>query len=130
MSSIGKSEKFRQNENFKCLLQPSMQEVFRTDYVFKGKWNSDVFKNNNPITLELGCGQGEYTIALAEKYPQRNFIGIDIKGARLWKGGKHVETNKLPDVIFIRTRVESIGWICATEEIAATWLTVADPQLK
>ncbi|MCI1719897.1 MAG: tRNA (guanosine(46)-N7)-methyltransferase TrmB [Bacteroidales bacterium] len=130
MSSIGKSEKFRQNENFKCLLQPSMQEVFRTDYVFKGKWNSDVFKNNNPITLELGCGKGEYTIALAEKYPQRNFIGIDIKGARLWKGAKYVENNKLSNVIFIRTSIDFIEWIFAKDEIAEIWITFADPQMQ
>lgn len=130
MSSIGKSEKFRQNEQFKCLLQPTMQEVFRTDYRLKGKWKSDVFKNNNPITLELGCGKGEYTIALAEKYPQRNFIGIDIKGARLWKGAKHVETNKLPNVIFIRTSIDFIEWIFAKDEISEIWITFADPQLQ
>lgn len=130
MSSIGKSEKFRQNEQFKCLLQPTRQEVFRTDYRLKGKWKSDVFQNNNPITLELGCGKGEYTIALAEKYPQRNFIGIDIKGARLWKGAKYVENNKLSNVIFIRTSIDFIEWIFSKDEISELWITFADPQLQ
>lgn len=130
MSSIGKAEKFRQNENFKCLLQPPMEEVFRRDYKFRGRWNSDVFKNDNPITLELGCGKGEYTIALAEKYPQRNFIGIDIKGARLWKGAKYVEDNMLHNVVFIRANIDFIEWIFAKDEISEIWITFADPQLQ
>lgn len=130
MSSIGKSEKFRQNENFKCLLQPSMQEVFRKDYRLKGKWRSEIFKNNNPITLELGCGKGEYTIALAEKYTNRNFIGIDIKGARLWKGAKYAETNNMANVCFIRTSIDFIEWLFAKDEVAEIWITFADPQLQ
>src|SRR5574344_1200462 len=130
MSSIGKSEKFRQNEQFKCLLQPTMQEVFRTDYRLKGKWKSDVFHNSNPLTLELGCGKGEYTIALAEKYPDRNFIGIDIKGARLWKGAKYVESKGLENVVFIRTSIDFIEGLFAENEISEIWITFADPQLK
>ncbi len=130
MSSIGKQEKFRQNSTFKCLIQPDMQEVFRTDYFLKGKWKQDVFGNNNPITLELGCGKGEYTVAMAKLYPQRNFIGIDIKGARLWKGAKTVEESALQNVRFIRTNIDFIEWLFGKEEIDSIWITFADPQLR
>lgn len=130
MSSIGKSEKFRQNEEFKCLLQPRMEEVFRKEFRLKGNWKSSIFHNNNPLTLELGCGKGEYTIALAEKYPDRNFIGIDIKGARLWKGAKYVESNGLKNVVFIRTSIDFIEGLFAENEISEIWITFADPQLK
>ncbi len=130
MSSIGKSEKFRQNSTFKCLLQPAMEEVFRKDYKFKGKWNSELFENNNPITLELGCGKGEYTIALAQKFKERNFIGIDIKGARLWKGAKFVEENGLKNVKFIRTSIDFIESFFTAEEVEQIWITFADPQIK
>ncbi|MGM9774427.1 MAG: tRNA (guanosine(46)-N7)-methyltransferase TrmB [Candidatus Egerieousia sp.] len=130
MSSINKLEKFRQNEGFKCLLQPKMEELFRVDYPLKGKWNSDFFKNNNPITLELGCGKGEYTIALAELHPERNFIGIDIKGARLWKGAKYAETKGLNNVAFVRTNIDFIEWLFGKDEIEEIWVTFPDPQLK
>ena len=83
MSSKDKLRKFRENETFGCLYQPTTEEVLGKDYSLKGKWHQEVFRNNNPITLELGCGKGEYTIALAKMFPNRNFIGIDIKGARL-----------------------------------------------
>ena len=130
MSTIGKLEKFRQNSTFKCLLQPKMEEVFRKDYGLKGKWNQEVFGNGNPITLELGCGKGEYTVALAKMYPGRNFIGIDIKGARLWKGAKEVEQSGMKNVRFLRTNIDFIEWIFGSGEIDSIWVTFADPQLK
>ncbi len=130
MSTIGKLEKFRQNSTFKCLIQPKMEEVFRNDYPLKGKWGREVFGNSNPITLELGCGKGEYTIALASLYPDRNFIGIDIKGARLWKGAKEAETKGMKNVRFIRTNIDFIEWIFGKDEISSIWVTFADPQLK
>ena len=129
MSSIGKLQKFAENKTFASLLEPTMAEVFRRDYKFKGRWKKDIFGNNNPIVLELGCGKGEYTIALAEKYPNKNFIGIDIKGARLWKGAKYAETNKLSNVRFIRTHIDFIESLFGENEIDEIWITFADPQL-
>lgn len=130
MSTIGKLEKFRQNSTFKCLLQPKMEEVFRKDWHLKGRWHEDVFRNSNPITLELGCGKGEYTISLARMYPQRNFIGIDIKGARLWKGAKEAEETGLENVRFVRTSIDFIEWMFADGEVDEIWITFADPQLR
>ena len=130
MSTIGKLEKFRQNATFKCLLQPKLEEVFRKDYILKGKWKEEVFHNSNPITLELGCGKGEYTVNLAKMFPERNFIGIDIKGARLWKGAKEVEESGLQNVRFIRTNIDFIEWIFDKDEVDSIWITFADPQLR
>ena len=130
MSTIGKLEKFRQNSTFKCLLQPKMEEVFRKDWSLKGKWHQEVFNNSNPITLELGCGKGEYTVSLAKLYPQRNFIGIDIKGARLWTGARQAEELGLENVRFIRTSIDFIEWIFGADEIDEIWITFADPQLR
>ena len=83
-----KLRKFRENETFSCLIQPPMQDVFNKIHPLSGKWHQEVFHNDNPIVLELGCGKGEYTIALAARNPDSNYIGVDIKGARLWKGAK------------------------------------------
>jgi tRNA (guanine-N7-)-methyltransferase len=99
------------------------------DFAHKGKWN-EFFKNDNPITLELGCGKGEYTIALARKYPERNFIGIDIKGARFWRGAKTAVEDNLPNVAFLRTQIELVDYAFAKAEIAAIWITFPDPQIK
>ena len=117
MSSKDKLRKFRENEGFKCLIQPSTDDVLFKDFELKGRWNSSFFKNNNPIVLELGCGKGEYTIELAKLYPQKNFIGIDIKGARLWKGAKYATENSMPNVAFIRTRIDFIESLFAQGEI-------------
>ena len=130
MSTVGKLEKFRQNSTFKCLFQPKMEEVFRRDYRLKGKWHQEIFNNSNPITLELGCGKGEYTVSLAKMYPNRNFIGIDIKGARLWKGARQVEETGLQNVRFIRTNIDFIQWLFGPDEIDSIWITFADPQLR
>lgn len=130
MSSKDKLRKFRENETFTCLYQPKTEEVLNTSYPLKGKWGKEVFKNDNPIVLELGCGKGEYTIALSEKFPDKNFIGIDIKGARLWKGAKYAQENNLGNVLFIRTRIEFITSLFAEGEISEIWITFPDPQLK
>ncbi len=86
--SKNKLKRFKDLEAFDRVFQPGYEEVYKTDYVLKGKWDEEVFQNDNPITLELGCGKGEYTVNLAKRFPERNFIGIDIKGSRIWKGAK------------------------------------------
>jgi len=98
------------------------------DFKLKGKWNQEYFKNNNPIVLELGCGKGEYTIGLAEKYPEKNFIGIDLKGARIWRGAKTALAQDMKNVAFIRTQVERIYNFFAPAEISEIWITFPDPQ--
>lgn len=125
-----KLRKFRENETFACLIQPATAEVFGNSHRLKGHWNEEMFHNQNPIVLELGCGKGEYTIALAEKYPDRNFIGIDIKGARLWKGAKYATLHNMGNVAFLRTRIEFIESLFAEGEVSEIWITFADPQEK
>ena len=95
----------------------------------KGKWH-DFFGNNNPIVLELGCGRGEYTVELGRKNPNKNFIGIDIKGSRMWTGAKQSQEEKLQNVAFIRTNIELIGAFFSPEEVSEIWITFADPQMK
>lgn len=129
MSSKNKLFKFQENETFERLIQPTTEEVLRKDHPIKGLWGEKIFKNQNPIVLELGCGKGEYTIALAQKYPNKNFIGVDIKGARLWKGAKYAHSNNLFNVAFLRTRIEFINSLFAENEISEIWVTFADPQV-
>jgi len=125
-----KHARFLENQTFDCLYQPSFQEVFRQDYPLKGCWNKDVFKRQAPICLELGCGKGEYTLALARKYPDRHFIGIDIKGARLWRGAKTATQESIANVAFIRTRIEFIESFFAANEVDEIWITFPDPQIE
>lgn len=117
-------------EGYNNVLQPAFEDVFRKDYQLKGKWKEDFFKNNNPITLELGCGKGEYTVAMARSFPERNFLGVDIKGARMWKGAKEAHNDKLHNVGFIRTRIELIESFFSKGEISEIWITFPDPQIK
>ncbi|MBO4572098.1 MAG: tRNA (guanosine(46)-N7)-methyltransferase TrmB [Bacteroidales bacterium] len=130
MGSKDKLKRFRENETFSCLIQPRTEEVLRRDHPIKGNWGRDMFHNSNPIVLELGCGKGEYTVSLAERFPERNFIGIDIKGARLWKGAKYATEHTMPNVAFLRTRIEFIESLFAPGEVAEIWITFADPQEK
>ena len=103
---------------------------FRRDHPLKGHWHSDFFHNDRPIVLELGCGKGEYTVALAERDPNRNFIGIDIKGARMWRGAKTATERQMRNVGFLRTRIEMIASFFAEGEVDEIWITFPDPQLK
>lgn len=128
MGSKNKLKRFQENETFANVIQPTREEVLN-DFCFKGKWNT-FFKNDNPIVLELGCGKGEYTIALAEKKPTKNFIGIDIKGARFWRGAKTAIENQMQNVAFIRTQIELIDHIFAENEVDEIWITFPDPQIK
>ena len=124
-----KLRKFAENATFACLVQPTTEEVFGKDHPLKGRWASDFFHNDNPIVLELGCGKGEYTIDLALRNPNINYIGVDIKGARLWKGAKYATENSMSNVGFLRTRIEFISSLFAEGEISQIWITFADPQI-
>lgn len=132
-----KLRKFAENESFSCLLQPSASDLLSEggffslkDHPIKGHWNEKMFDAPRPIVLELGCGKGEYTIDLAQRNPDCNYIGVDIKGARLWKGAKFATEHKLGNVAFLRTRIEFITAFFAPEEISEIWLTFSDPQMK
>jgi len=96
----------------------------------KGNWNGDIFKNGNPIVLELGCGRGEYTVGLGRLFPSKNFIGVDIKGARMWAGAKESVESGLTNVAFLRTHIELITHFFSRGEVAELWLTFPDPQMK
>ncbi|MFO7615105.1 MAG: tRNA (guanosine(46)-N7)-methyltransferase TrmB [Bacteroidales bacterium] len=120
---------FAENLTFPHLFQPTHKDL-QAGFPLKGKWQQAYFRNNAPITLELGCGKGEYTVNLALHKPDRNYIGIDIKGARLWRGCKTVEELGLKNVAFIRTRVEYIDQLFAQHEADELWLTFPDPQPK
>ena len=125
-----KLQRFAENKTFENLFQPSYDEVLNKDYKLKGKWNKIYFKNTNPVILELGCGKGEYTIALSQKYKNKNFIGIDIKGARLWRGAKTAIENNFKNVAFLRTRIEFITSFFAINEVSEIWITFPDPQMR
>lgn len=125
-----KIKRFQENETFACMVQPLFEEIWNKDYKLKGRWREDFFKNNNPIVLELGCGRGEYTVGLAQMNPNKNFIGIDVKGARMWRGGRTATDEGMKNVGFIRTRIEFITSFFASNEIDEIWVTFPDPQLK
>lgn len=125
-----KLRRFRENLTFACFVQPEFETVFRRDHSLKGRWNEDFFHNDNPIVLELGCGKGEYTVALADRNPERNFIGIDIKGARMWRGAKTATERGMTNAGFLRTRIEVIESFFAEGEVSEIWITFPDPQLK
>jgi len=125
-----KLKRFEEMKGFNRVFQPSFDEYFRKDHHLKNNWVKEIFKNNNPLVLELGCGRGEYTIGLAKKFPDINFIGIDIKGARMWKGSKTAHEENLLNVAFLRIRIEFIDSFFSENEVNEIWLTFPDPQLK
>lgn len=126
----GKLAKFREMETFEHVVQAPFNTIKTNDFHLKGQWADSFFGNNNPVVLELGCGKGEYTVDLAEKNPQINFIGVDIKGARLWKGAKAALQKGLKNVAFLRTNIEIISQFFGENEVAEIWLTFPDPQMK
>ncbi|WNM19903.1 tRNA (guanosine(46)-N7)-methyltransferase TrmB [Flavobacterium capsici] len=130
MGSKNKLKRFKENETFENVLQPKREEVVNGTFKYKGKWNSDFFKNNNPIIVELGCGKGEYTIGLAQRNPNVNYIGIDVKGARFWRGAKTAVETGMNNVGFVRTQIELIENIFSSHEISEIWITFPDPQIK
>ena len=125
-----KLKKFAENSTFHCMVQPEFDKIFHRNHELKGRWREDFFGNGNPIVLELGCGRGEYTVELARKFPEKNFIGIDIKGARMWRGAKTATEEGLLNAGFLRTRIEFIESFFAPGEITEIWITFPDPQLK
>ena len=129
---MGKKKLFRfaEMETFDHVIQASFDEVFQKDYKLKGNWNKEFFKNNKPIVLELGCGKGEYTVGLARKNPDKNYIGIDIKGARMWRGARTAVDEGINNVGFIRTRIDLINSFFGPEEVSEIWVTFPDPQPK
>ena len=125
-----KLKRFAEMKTFPNVFQPAFKEIFNASYKLKGQWKSTYFKNENPIVLELGCGRGEYTVGMAKKYPDKNFIGVDIKGARIWRGAKTAVEDNMINVGFIRTKIDFIESFFAKDEVDEIWITFPDPQLK
>lgn len=130
VGSKNKLKRFKENETFTNVFQPTREEVVGDQFPLKGKWSSEFFKNDNPIVLELGCGKGEYSVGLAERFPEKNFVGIDIKGARFWRGAKTAVESGMNNVAFVRTQIELINHIFAENEVSEIWITFPDPQIK
>ena len=129
--SKNKLKKFAEMETFHNVFQCGAQEVETSAILaMAGHWREKYFKNDNPIVLELGCGRGEYTVGLAERNPHINYIGIDIKGARMWAGAKHAELAGMTNVAFLRTNIEMLCHFFTTDEVDEIWITFPDPQMK
>jgi tRNA (guanine-N7-)-methyltransferase len=130
VGSKNKLKRFRENESFGNVVQPSREEITDGNFGLKGNWNSEFFKKARPLVLELGCGKGEYSVALARENPDKNFLGIDIKGARFWRGAKTALEEGLDNVGFMRTQIELIDLIFDENEVDEIWITFPDPQIK
>lgn len=123
-----KLKRFAEIATFDNVVEPEMAYILTQDHELKGNWNSHFFKNDNPIVLELGCGKGEYTVGLAAHFENKNFIGIDIKGNRIWRGAKTAIENNISNAAFLRTRIEFINRFFAENEVSEIWITFPDPQ--
>ncbi len=128
--SKGKLEKFADMARYENVFQYPYSVVDNVPFLMKGHWREEYFKNDRPIVLELGCGKGEYTVGLARLYPDINFIGVDIKGARMWTGATQALAEGLKNVAFLRTNIELIDRFFAAGEVQEIWLTFSDPQMK
>ena len=128
MGSKNKLKRFAENATFPNVIQPSREEV-QGGFQWKGRWNT-FFKNDNPLVLELGCGKGEYTLGLARRNPNTNYIGVDIKGARFWRGAKTALEEGLENVAFLRSQIELIDLLFDANEVSEIWITFPDPQIK
>lgn len=126
----GKLAKFADMERYENVFQYPYSVVDDVPFDMKGHWREQYFHNDNPIVLELGCGKGEYTVELGKLYPDMNFIGVDIKGARMWTGATEALAQGLKNVAFLRTSIEIIDRFFATDEVQEIWLTFSDPQMK
>lgn len=125
-----KLKKFADMAGFRCALQYPREVLLAEGFPYIGTWNSEFFKNDGPVTLELGCGKGEYTVALAKANPGRNYIGVDIKGARMWSGAKEVEEKGIGNAAFLRAEIENIDRFFAPGEVEEIWITFPDPQMQ
>jgi tRNA (guanine-N7-)-methyltransferase len=123
-----KLKKFAEVSSFKNCFFQSFEQWKGEGLPLRGKWRKEYFKNENPIVLELGCGKGEYTVGLAKRYPEKNFIGVDIKGNRIWTGAKAAIENNMDNVAFIRTRIDFIESCFSEHEVDEIWITFPDPQ--
>jgi len=128
--SKNKLARFADLNSYDHVIQLPYNQLINEGFPFKGRWNSDFFKNNHPIVLELGCGKGEYTVGLARLFPDKNFIGIDIKGSRMWVGAREVHLNELRNCGFVRTNIELLSHFFAADEVSEIWITFPDPQMK
>lgn len=129
---MGKNKlaRFEELAKMERVFQPDFEEIFQKDYFLKGNWSEKVFRNHHPLVLELGCGKGEYTVGMASRFPGRNFLGVDIKGARIWRGAKTANEENIQNAAFLRTRIEFIPSFFSKDEISEIWLTFPDPQEK
>ena len=128
--SKNKLAKFAELNTFGHVIQLSYRSLINEGFSLKGNWSKAFFKNDNPIVLELGCGKGEYTVGLARLFPDKNFIGIDIKGSRMWSGAKESVQEQLKNCAFVRTNIELLSYFFAHNEVAEIWITFPDPQMK
>ena len=125
-----KIRRFAEFSGFSNVMEPKFADVFNQDFHLKGKWNQEFFTQSRPLTLELGCGKGEYTVDLAGRYSANNYIGLDKKGARMWRGARTTKENSLPNVAFVRIKVENLTEIFAVAEVDEIWITFPEPQLN
>lgn len=125
-----KLKKFAENETFENMVQVSRTDILEKGLPQKGKWRQNFFNNDHPLVLELGCGKGEYTIGLAKMFPEKNFIGIDVKGARMWRGARTASDNLMQNVGFLRTQIELLQSCFEKGEVNEIWITFPDPQIK
>lgn len=125
-----KLRRFSEMKEWSNCFEPSLEPQNREEFSLKGKWNARYFQNDNPIILELGCGKGEYSIGLAKHFPNKNFIGMDIKGARIWVGAKEAMENEIKNVAFLRSKIDFINDYFSKDEVDEIWLTFSDPQAK
>ncbi|MFY9154224.1 MAG: tRNA (guanosine(46)-N7)-methyltransferase TrmB [Prolixibacteraceae bacterium] len=125
-----KLSKFADLNSYEHVVQVTYRHIQENGFEYKDRWSTDFFKNNNPIILELGCGKGEYTVKLATHFPEYNFIGLDIKGSRMWKGATQAKERGLKNVGFLRTNIENIRMFFGENEVSEIWLTFPDPQMK
>ena len=125
-----KLRKFAEMSQMDCVYQFPWAQLQQTGCPMRGHWAELCFHNNNPIVLELGCGRGEYAVGLGTRFPERNFIGIDIKGARMWTGARQVTERNITNVAFLRTSIELLPMLFAPDEVSEIWITFPDPQMK
>lgn len=130
MAKKNKLMKFDDMAGYANVFQYTFEQLQEGGFPLKGRWHDTYFKNDHPIVIELGCGKGEYTVGLAKRYPEKNFIGFDIKGARMWTGATEAVENDMKNVAFVRTHIELLTYFFAPGEVSEIWITFADPQMK